>query len=302
LDKLRKGGLAAFPRPFADENVAQAVNIQNEGRGPAHLTTAEQMGLLAPPSDAMTKAKEAAESAKLRAEAEKAKAEQEKARLELARIQREQEAERTALVAQRQAEAEERRARHQADRERRRQEVGRKRQEARAREEYERRKKWLSEQCAMVLREADYDLYKFVRSWSQRDATKERIVAEVLREMDSLTPDSLESECQRARKAAVERVLAPYRREYVIEDVLSGFFGGEISKYLDKLHEQGWITLGDQEREFFKKRWEPYIRAELKGAWSCRGELSEEEARQVVRHAIDKKLGIARRSTPKGNV
>ncbi|MCI0348708.1 MAG: hypothetical protein L0Z53_04725 [Acidobacteriales bacterium] len=277
VEKLRKHGLSAFPRPYFDP----APQAQQEETTKPSTTAAERLGLLGEPSATLRKAKEDAEAVKL-------KVDQEKARLELSRVQHEQERARRAAAAEREAEVEQRRAEQEAEAERRREEAEERRYAVQAQRERERRARWLKEQLSLALSEGRYELWRYVPHERQSEG-EESIAATLVREMEKLTPDSPLSACQKARQAAVERAVAPYKAARTIEESLE-----EIPRYLERLYEDGYINLRPEDRAFLAKRLRPCIKTEVERQAEARGNrLSEEEARQLVRDTLDHHLKLA---------
>ncbi len=276
LEALKKRGLAAFPRPY--DPVAVAAPEEGAPKQTDRPPAADRIGLLAEPSPEIVKAKEGAEAAKL-------KVEQERARLELWRIQQEQERARKAAAAERRAEIEQRRAEQEAEAARRKQEAERQRRAEQARQERRRRDDWLKHQVSLALSAASYDLTVAV-PYEQRKKAEGEIVEALSEELELLAPDSGWSECEQARQAAVERALAPYKMARTIEDSLR-----EIPRHLDRLYEDGDLNLRDEDREFLAKRLRPRVKAEMERQGRARAyRLSEEEARQLVRDAIEREL------------
>lgn len=276
VEKLRKQGLSAFPRPYFDP----APQAQKEETAKPSTTAAERLGLLGEPSAVLRKSKEDAEAAKL-------KVEQERARLELWRIQQEQERARREAGAERGAEMEQRRAEQEAEAERRREEAEQQRWAVQAQRERERRARWLKEQLSLALSEGRYELWRYVPHERQSEG-EESVAAALVREMEKLTPDSPLPACQKARQAAVERALAPYKVARTIEESLR-----EIPRHLDRLYEDGYINLRPEDRAFLAKRLRPRVEAEMVRQAQARAyRLSEEEARQLTRDAIERELKL----------
>lgn len=280
VDNLRKQGLTAFPRPYDPMAVAPP---EEAAKQPDRPGPAERIGLLAEPSPEIVKAKEKAEAAKL-------KVEEQKASLELAQIGRDLRAVHDEMAAERQAEAEARRAEREAEAECRRQEAERQRQDARARQDFERRKAWLSAQLELALSEASRELgiFGIVPSESRQEA-KERIARELVYATADLSPEPSAVACEKARKKVIDRALAPYRLAHTIQKALP-----EVPKYLDRLYEDGYISLCAEDREFLAKRLQPRLKARLeKQAQARSSQLTEAEALELVRDAVDHELKLA---------
>ncbi len=286
VEKLKKQGLAAFPRPY--DPVALAPSEEGAPKQADRPTAADRIGLLAEPSAEIVKAKERAEAAKL-------KVEQESAQLELLRIQQDQERARRATAAERRAEMERERAEREAEAEWRREEAEAQaeaqRQATAAQRERERRERhmrWLKEQLSRALSEAGFELLRYVPQ-EKRSQAEEGIAAALVRDMERLTADSPRSACERARQLASERVLAPFKAAKAIEEALE-----EIPRYMERLYEEGYVSSPTEDRQFLAKRLRPGIQAELQRQAEARAyRLSEEEARQLVRDAVDRNLRLA---------
>jgi len=252
----------------------------------------ERRGFLEKPSPKVVQDQEQKESATLQAETDGALVSSAHSRLELARIRREQRDEDKAVAADRRKEKEERQCEKEMDAEFQRDQAAHGRAAEKARQEQKRRKGWLEHQ--VYLARCSISCLDDV-PYGQLDEARQAVAAAIPEAMADLSPDSSYSSCEKARKAAKDRALLPYRREKIIDRVLDGFFGGEIAKQLDTMYDGGHHSLGKSDRRFLAKKWEPQIREELQRAWNLRGGMSEEEVRKAVRDAVERKLYSPRR-------
>ncbi len=279
LEALKKKGLAAFPRPY--DPVAIAAPEESTPKQADRPAAADRIGLLAEPSPEIVKAKERAEAAKLRVE-------EQQASLEQARISAERAALYKQMAAEREAEAKQRRQEQEAEAERWRQEAERQHRAEQTRQERRRRDDWFKHQVSLALSAASYELTVAV-PYEQRSKAEGEIAAVLSEELELLTPDSEWAECKQGRQKAVERALAPYKVARTIEESLR-----EIRPHLDRLYEDGYLSLRDEDREFLAKRLRPRVKAELERQARARVyRLREKEARQLVRDAIERELKLA---------
>ncbi len=290
----RDRDLRSFPKAY-DPPPGPAPNLGYEEEPPAHgsqsPSAAERLGLLGEPSQELKRAKEQAEAEKLQAEQEEAKLRQEQSRLERERLRREHQEE---LDAKRRAQDEELRAEDEAEAERLRLEAEARRRAERERQRREETEAWIRSQFNEALDEASGDLFGMPDS--DQAQVKEEILLELGRELERLNPHSPFSACAAARRAAVTRVLAPFRYDKLIRKVFS-CWRNPIKERLDQLYQDGWLKpeLDESHRQFLAQRWEPEVRERIRREYDRRGGLTEAEAQEVIQRVIDEKLGLNRR-------
>lgn len=284
IDKLRKQGLAAFPRPYDPIAVAPP---EEAAKQPDRPGPAERIGLLAEPSPEIVKVKEQAEAARFRAEAAEATAREQRERAKLSDFWRERQRARQAEIeAEREVEAE-----------RRREEAAVRRELEHQRAEQRRREEWAARELRLALDEctADFGFLGPVPTSKAQEA-KQAIAENLVEEWTarSIGPDSLSSACQRARSRAIDRALHLYRWAALRKKLFENPWRSEIEDYLDGLHRDGYISLEYSDRRFLAGRIKPRVIAATENEFSKRsGRVTEEEARQVVHEAIDRELKLA---------
>lgn len=285
----KDGGFHSFARPYdpppptgpiGDPPTDSTEETSGETSRPAggRPAPADRLGLLDTPSAEMVKAKEEAEKARLRAQQLEATVQAAKANAELSDFYRER---REAQRAETDAKQEDERAQREADEERRRelqhQQANRKRRE-----------NWLRQQMKLTMQEckADFEFFGSVPTEGEREAI-EHLAAELAKEMASRSPDSSPIDCQHARRAAINRALCPYRWAQLENELFRRAFRDPIEKYLEELYDKGFLALPGEQRAILAERLRPKVVERLRREFCRCGEMSEQEATEFLRRAVD---------------
>ena len=273
FEQLRLHGLEAFPRPAA----TASSEVGTEDSQGLSIAPAERLGLLGAPSEELQAQKEATEATKMRLERERVD-------WELERLRREREKEHVDAAAEQHAEwaKEEAAAEHEQ-------------QVEMAKQHEAKRMEWLKRETELAANHLR--LMWIVQGLNQNhlNETRENVEAglagEIVKTLHDLSPDSSWAVRESARQAAVDRVMKPYLHEHKVQATIRSAMY-EIPRHLEELRNRGWITAESKDLEFYARRMEPRVRAFLE-AESRDRELTETEARELVRYSIDEELKLA---------
>ncbi|MDA2912983.1 hypothetical protein MYX77_03310 [Acidobacteriia bacterium AH_259_A11_L15] len=275
VERLRKQGLAGFPRPYDPITVGSPE--ESTPKQSDRPTAAERIGLLAEPTPEIVKAKEEAESGKL-------KVEQQRAALELAQIGRQ------LKILDKEAAAERRQIAEEQERQQAEEDQARLEQ-ARA-TEAERRQKWFEEQAKLAVKELGQLLrYEGLDFLSDPEPLARELYDSLAKELRECGPDSPGYEVRQARERALHKALEPWRKQKSQRQILDSALG-KIGSYMRELGDKGWLgDLDYRDIDLLTEQLKDPMRSILEREIAA-GDLTAQQAEEVLHDAVDRRLKI----------
>lgn len=119
----------------------------------------------------------------------------------------------------------------------------------------------------------------------------EKITSGLIQQLAALSPRSPSSECQRARRTAVNRALCPYRWLEFEKKLFRRFFGDPVEKRLDELYEKGFLNHPPEQRKILAGRIRSTVVERVRLEFHQRsGQMEEREADDLMRQIVDQQI------------